>query len=261
MATNKPKTHRWVCPVCRGGKLAPSKPRRDDVRRYCLRCSEKTGRLVERSAPALDAARDKAAQRRQERAAAERARKAAGQEKAAHRAAQRLQERRAPLDRAKEMALAALALFPEHSELSRSADYMRDRIEVRACRGYFASGVAWCGLQEATVWIHRDWETIPAQYVAAVSVVLHELAHLAAPLAEKHGPLWAGLFLDAVEKLTGIKPPRPIRTGARLTRNDVDAAAEVALYAAFIEGRGKGMTLKGDFWACLGAALDGSEGR
>lgn len=50
----KPKMVRWVCPNCDQGKLAPSRPRRDDVRRYCLACSEETGRLVERAAPALD---------------------------------------------------------------------------------------------------------------------------------------------------------------------------------------------------------------
>jgi hypothetical protein len=49
---------RWICPLCAGGKLAPSKPRRDDARRYCLACSEKTGRLVERTCPALDSERE-----------------------------------------------------------------------------------------------------------------------------------------------------------------------------------------------------------
>ncbi len=45
---------RWVCPRCGSGVLAPSRPRRDDVRRFCLKCSQKTGRLVERTCPVLD---------------------------------------------------------------------------------------------------------------------------------------------------------------------------------------------------------------
>lgn len=68
---------RWICPLCSAGKLAPSKPRKDDVRRFCLPCSEKTGRLVERTCPALDAQRakrkaSKAEQDKRKRAAASR---------------------------------------------------------------------------------------------------------------------------------------------------------------------------------------------
>jgi len=52
---------RWICPT-EGSEhaavLAPSKPRRDDVRRYCLECSKATGRLVARVPPALEKARE-----------------------------------------------------------------------------------------------------------------------------------------------------------------------------------------------------------
>jgi hypothetical protein len=48
---------RWVCPSCSSGVMAPGRPRRDDVRRYCLDCSKKTGRLVERTCPALETKR------------------------------------------------------------------------------------------------------------------------------------------------------------------------------------------------------------
>lgn len=48
------KQVRWKCEKCNDGLLAPSRPRRNDVRRYCLPCSTKSGRLVERIAPALD---------------------------------------------------------------------------------------------------------------------------------------------------------------------------------------------------------------
>ena len=60
----KPKQFRWVCPNCGAGKLAPSRPRKDDVRRYCLACSERTGRLVERLSPALEKQRREAKEKR-----------------------------------------------------------------------------------------------------------------------------------------------------------------------------------------------------
>lgn len=78
------KRTRWECPTgSHPGKLGPSKPRRDDIVRYCLPCSEATGRLVERIAPALErkrqAVKDRAVARRRaehERAAVERQRRA-----------------------------------------------------------------------------------------------------------------------------------------------------------------------------------------
>jgi len=57
------KLSRWICPNACGGVLAPSRPRKDDVRRYCLPCSAKIGRLVERIAPALEAKRKIARER------------------------------------------------------------------------------------------------------------------------------------------------------------------------------------------------------
>lgn len=52
------KQVRWKCLNCNSGVLAPSRPRRDDVRRYCLPCSAKSGTLVERTAPALEKKRE-----------------------------------------------------------------------------------------------------------------------------------------------------------------------------------------------------------
>lgn len=48
---------RWRCPKCGSGCLAPKTPRRDDLRKYCLDCSKKTGRLVERVLPSAVARR------------------------------------------------------------------------------------------------------------------------------------------------------------------------------------------------------------
>lgn len=67
----KSKRKRWVCPLCNVGKLGLQRPRKNDVIRYCLPCSEKTGRLVERVSPS-----DISARKRKEKAKAERKAKA-----------------------------------------------------------------------------------------------------------------------------------------------------------------------------------------
>lgn len=51
------KRYRWICPVCKNGKLATSRPRKNATVRYCLSCSEKDGVLIERTCPTLDKVR------------------------------------------------------------------------------------------------------------------------------------------------------------------------------------------------------------
>ncbi len=58
------KQARWKCPNCGDGILAPQRPRLDDIRRYCLPCSSKSGKLVERIAPALEAQRTRRKEQR-----------------------------------------------------------------------------------------------------------------------------------------------------------------------------------------------------
>lgn len=60
------KQVRWSCPLCSSGVLAPSRPRKVDVRRWCLACSEKTGKLIER-VPISLAAKRKERKRKQAR--------------------------------------------------------------------------------------------------------------------------------------------------------------------------------------------------
>ena len=57
-----PKQYLWECPNGCPAVRAPGRPRKDDVRRFCLPCSAKTGRLVERSAPSLEKQRAAKAQ-------------------------------------------------------------------------------------------------------------------------------------------------------------------------------------------------------
>lgn len=63
---------RWVCPECGKGKNGPQRPRLDNVIRYCLPCSENSGVLVKRSAPALEKKRAAAYTRSREKAATKR---------------------------------------------------------------------------------------------------------------------------------------------------------------------------------------------
>ena len=49
-----PQRKRFVCPLCEDTRLAPSRMARDDVRRFCLECSERTGKLVARVSPVLE---------------------------------------------------------------------------------------------------------------------------------------------------------------------------------------------------------------
>lgn len=67
------KQIRWKCQACNSGVLAPSRPRRDDVRRYCLPCSAKTGKLVERIAPTLEKQRAQTQAKTKRRQATKRA--------------------------------------------------------------------------------------------------------------------------------------------------------------------------------------------
>lgn len=68
------KQYRWVCPECGKGALGPSRPRKDNIVRYCLPCSAKAGKLVARVCPALDNKRNKKAVAKKEAAVRKRAR-------------------------------------------------------------------------------------------------------------------------------------------------------------------------------------------
>ncbi len=59
-----PKT-RWQCPNGCKAVMGPRRPRKNNICRYCLPCSEKAGILVERFAPTLQKGRDQDQQKRQ----------------------------------------------------------------------------------------------------------------------------------------------------------------------------------------------------
>lgn len=76
------KRIRWNCPNDRHpGVLGPSRPPKDSIVRYCLACSQESGRLAERIAPALERKRAAAVATSATKAKAKRAREATARER------------------------------------------------------------------------------------------------------------------------------------------------------------------------------------
>lgn len=155
---------RWECPRCGTGGLAPERPRRDDVRRYCLDCSKATGRLVERTCPALDRARVA----RRGKAAAKRA-----TDRDRERAAEVARRTAGPFDLEAEAfrfwRLDAVRSLPGWRRTLPSITWRRSASKVRT------SGHCWYGPPPTVV------VTIGSDPYLAVEVVLHELIHAALP--------------------------------------------------------------------------------
>jgi hypothetical protein len=184
------KQVRWACPNGCPGVLGPTRPRKDDVRRYCIPCSLKSGRLVERVAPTL--ARQRAA--RAEALATRRAAKAE-REKARERGY---------------YAVAGLNLYDEMRRLCRLRTF-----------GGRSGGMA---LSNPTLTVRRasrprtlghcanGWEISVTAYpnideAAVRETLLHELAHAYCDRTgkgHKHDDGWRRVFRDAAEEAWGI---------------------------------------------------------
>jgi hypothetical protein len=81
--TTKTARVRWECPTGQHPAiLASTRPARDAIVRYCLKCSEATGKLTPRVAPALERKRAAAAESAAAKAKAARAKAAAAKIKA-----------------------------------------------------------------------------------------------------------------------------------------------------------------------------------
>lgn len=160
---------RWICPDCGSGVNAPDRPRRDDVRRYCLKCSEKTGRLVERACPALERQR------------------ADSKVKAAARTV-RKRERTKAADLAQRTASDGVDLLAEARRFAK-LPLFREKlrrfptIEFRQSKTkYHTSGRCWQGALRIVVTVGRNPND--PEYV-----VLHEMVH-AVTYGEGHSPVF-----------------------------------------------------------------------
>ena len=162
----KPARTRWVCPNGCPAVLGPTRPRRDNIVRYCLACSAKAGKLVERTAPAME---------KKSKASAERSSAKAKLK------AMREREREAAkwtvegVDLRK--ALTKAMRLPSASHMRREPGFTISRSRTKD----YTTGRAW-----DTRRIHL---TIGVGESAsrAVGVLLHELAHVACYRAGEDG--------------------------------------------------------------------------
>lgn len=67
-----PQRKRFVCPLCETSVLSPSRMAKDDVRRFCLGCSKRTGKLVVLVSPVLERQRQRSKERVAKKAATKR---------------------------------------------------------------------------------------------------------------------------------------------------------------------------------------------
>ena len=165
------KQVRWKCEKCNDGLLAPSRPRRNDVRRYCLPCSAKQGTLVERIAPALEKQREKRAAFVSVKVKEKRVRKR-----------QKLQ----PIKERQKKAKQRQAIFEKEADRIWSLFYpegtnrRRPRINIvfsrnRGCSGYYDGSV----LIRIPRWSSGG--------VSAWEVLAHELCHAVIPTSTRDG--------------------------------------------------------------------------
>lgn len=204
---------RWTCPTCANTVLAPTRPRVDDTRRYCLTCSEKKGRLVRRTAPALEKARLM-------RLEVRKVGKAAGRR--AEEAARAAYYTVAGLDLRVEMANMTKALVfkvphGHRGTLQSHPPTLRVRRHSAVPKTRFG-----CARE-------GRWEIMIASYPGVTAhdvreTLLHELAHLHVGCAEQHGPQWRSAFRVACEQVLGVRPRLEVRWHGEVTK--LLAAAE-----------------------------------
>lgn len=171
-ARSTTKMVRWKCDTCGSGCLAPSRPRMDDARRYCLPCTEATGRLVKRVAPTLE----------RKRAARTEARKASDKRKRATVQAKKQTKKR--IEQLAKRTTEGILIAPEAKRLWRLLEpyhkgaplpavhvstrgmYEADGRLYRPAGGY--AGLAYFG--EGRIWLKAgcEWGTLA-----------HELVHMA----------------------------------------------------------------------------------
>lgn len=209
----KPKQYRWVCPRCGAGKLAPSRPRKDDVRRYCLACSERTGRLVRRLSPALERQR----RDQQERRKAKTKRKRATERKRRENQRQAVQERRQEREALLGLPFSLESFVRRVQRLKAwGADLTKVGIKIRFGEGSWTSGHA-----------KRNWWYIGDGTMITVTIgkgatpentletIVHEYAHHAdyRHSSGGHGEVMKRLLINAVEELTGLEVDAQVDAG------------------------------------------------
>lgn len=169
------------------GIRAPGRMRADDIRRYCWPCSQETGYLVQRYAPALERKRKDAKARRQERESQARQRA---------REAREAREIVAGVDIGKEiqrlMALPALRDELPRWRRAGTVSWTLHRSDKPYDTGHCYGGIR--------IHLTLGWKTDAASVKA---VIAHELAHYVMP-EEHHSGRWARTFARVVREGYGV---------------------------------------------------------
>jgi hypothetical protein len=183
---------RWQCPLCGSGKLAPSRPRKIDVRRYCLACSEKTGELVERRCPTLDRRREAVAAKKKQRRRATDAKKKADPRWRIHTIWRR---------------------WRNWAPKIWGVDAGRfETIRVVMSRSPGSSGSAWTARGHISLKIDPSTavhtpdggeSVIRSNFADHLALLLHEMTHLACDHGERHGDQFRSMLADAARYLLG----------------------------------------------------------
>ena len=213
----------WVCSnPNHSGIRAPGRMRRDDIRRFCIPCSQETGYLVERHAPALERKRKDAAAKRREKERTQRERVAT---------ARAVREVIDGVDVRKE--IARLIKLPAlRDELPR---HLRGRrVPLTIYRGDHSS---YSGHAVSRSWVHLTLGRISAPMVRAI--ICHELAHYALPDEVRHNGRWQRCYVRVVNEAYDTNlVARPGETKYALDRRVMDALGAASDAPAMEENDG-----------------------
>lgn len=175
---------RWECPRCdRPGVLGPGRMRKDDIRRFCVPCSEDTGRLVARACPALDRQRERKAAIQQEKRQAARV---AERETTEH------------MRYARQVLRKAVGLKAWAREGVKMTPNVLDILDGGADR-WTRGRAGWTGWVSVGRGSTRAW---------TAQVIIHELAHICVHRAgfreAHHGQQFRGVMLSAACEFFGL---------------------------------------------------------
>lgn len=225
---------RWTCPNVDAGHpavLGSSKPRRDDVVRYCLACSALTGRLVLRTAPVLDARREVRAAKRKEKLTSTRVRLL--EEEAVYFNVHGVDVRE---EIAKLWTTPIAREFRRRKWLKTTDD--RDPMPKVVVRNRTTAAAATFGVAftyRNEILINR----IPGQDAHEVrDTCAHELAHILTP-EHNHNRVWRHVYRTLCEQAYGVRPTNVnshIGEAAKMLRKRDDAKAYVSEMAKMLGG-------------------------
>lgn len=192
----------WRCTRCESpGIRAPERMAQDDVRRFCLPCSVRTGKLVRREIPAVRVAKAEHAVKRKQHKVERKQR----QSFAAMRKADAAMWFTCPVTGSRErvdvLVLACMHALTGKTKTPPTVNLRRSRTR------YATTGRAWPGQNRIALTLGFDCDIAKLR-----EIVLHECTHIAAgdgrdrnrTRADWHGPKFQRMMCDAAQALWGV---------------------------------------------------------